>query len=136
MLVMVQREVAERLAAHAGDTGLRRGLGEGGLLGHGRGGGQGPGQRLRAPTERRVGARGDRPPARRPRWIPAVVEPGDLFALVRAGFGQRRKMLRRALAGVVGAGCLRRRRRSTRQPGPRSSTSPAWGRLAAMPPAA
>jgi 16S rRNA (adenine1518-N6/adenine1519-N6)-dimethyltransferase len=36
---------------------------------------------------------------------PAVVDvDGDqLFALVRAGFGQRRKMLRRSLAGRVGA---------------------------------
>jgi 16S rRNA (adenine1518-N6/adenine1519-N6)-dimethyltransferase len=32
---------------------------------------------------------------------PALVAPGDLFALVRAGFAQRRKMLRRALAGLV-----------------------------------
>lgn len=33
---------------------------------------------------------------------PAEVAPEELFALVRAGFGQRRKMLRRALAGRVG----------------------------------
>ncbi|MHB8682012.1 MAG: 16S rRNA (adenine(1518)-N(6)/adenine(1519)-N(6))-dimethyltransferase RsmA [Acidimicrobiales bacterium] len=32
---------------------------------------------------------------------PAVVGPERLFAVVRAGFGQRRKMLRRSLAGVV-----------------------------------
>jgi 16S rRNA (adenine1518-N6/adenine1519-N6)-dimethyltransferase len=32
---------------------------------------------------------------------PAVVPPGELFPLVRAGFGQRRKMLRRSLAGLV-----------------------------------
>lgn len=32
---------------------------------------------------------------------PAVVPPGELFALVRAGFGQRRKMLRRSLEGLV-----------------------------------
>ena len=30
-----------------------------------------------------------------------LVEPSSLFALVRAGFAQRRKMLRRALSGVV-----------------------------------
>jgi 16S rRNA (adenine1518-N6/adenine1519-N6)-dimethyltransferase len=36
------------------------------------------------------------------RATPAVAAPPDrLFALVRAGFGQRRKMLRRALAGLV-----------------------------------
>jgi 16S rRNA (adenine1518-N6/adenine1519-N6)-dimethyltransferase len=33
---------------------------------------------------------------------PAVdADPGVLFSLVRTGFGQRRKMLRRALAGTV-----------------------------------
>jgi 16S rRNA (adenine1518-N6/adenine1519-N6)-dimethyltransferase len=32
---------------------------------------------------------------------PPGVEPGPLFALVRAAFGQRRKMLRRSLAGLV-----------------------------------
>jgi 16S rRNA (adenine1518-N6/adenine1519-N6)-dimethyltransferase len=36
------------------------------------------------------------------REVPAVdADPARLFALVRAGFGQRRKMLRRALAGHV-----------------------------------
>jgi len=34
---------------------------------------------------------------------PALVAPARLFQLVRAGFGQRRKMLRRSLAGLVGA---------------------------------
>jgi 16S rRNA (adenine1518-N6/adenine1519-N6)-dimethyltransferase len=32
---------------------------------------------------------------------PPATDPGALFALVRAGFGQRRKMLRRSLAGIV-----------------------------------
>jgi 16S rRNA (adenine1518-N6/adenine1519-N6)-dimethyltransferase len=32
---------------------------------------------------------------------PAGVTPAELFALVRAGFGQRRKTLRRSLAGLV-----------------------------------
>ena len=33
---------------------------------------------------------------------PAVdADPGRLFALVRAGFGQRRKMVRRSLAGLL-----------------------------------
>jgi 16S rRNA (adenine1518-N6/adenine1519-N6)-dimethyltransferase len=35
--------------------------------------------------------------------VPADVTPDELFSLVRAGFGQRRKMLRRALTGRVGA---------------------------------
>jgi 16S rRNA (adenine1518-N6/adenine1519-N6)-dimethyltransferase len=34
---------------------------------------------------------------------PPDVAPGELFALVRTAFGQRRKMLRRSLAGVVDA---------------------------------
>ncbi len=32
---------------------------------------------------------------------PPATEPGPLFDLVRTGFGQRRKMLRRSLAGIV-----------------------------------
>jgi 16S rRNA (adenine1518-N6/adenine1519-N6)-dimethyltransferase len=35
------------------------------------------------------------------RRTPPSTDPTTLFALVRAGFGQRRKMLRRSLAGVV-----------------------------------
>ena len=42
---------------------------------------------------------------------PPDVAPGELFALVRTAFGQRRKMLRRSLAGVVDAVSLRRCRR-------------------------
>ena len=37
---------------------------------------------------------------------PAIVAPGDLFELVRAGFGQRRKMLRRSLQGLVSSGAF------------------------------
>jgi len=35
------------------------------------------------------------------RRTPPATDPTTLFALVRAGFGQRRKMLRRSLAGIV-----------------------------------
>ena len=35
--------------------------------------------------------------------MPPDVDRARLFALVRAGFGQRRKMLRRSLAGLVDA---------------------------------
>lgn len=35
------------------------------------------------------------------RHEPPATDPGALFALVRTGFGQRRKMLRRSLAGIV-----------------------------------
>jgi len=35
------------------------------------------------------------------RHDPPTTDPGTLFTLVRAGFGQRRKMLRRSLAGIL-----------------------------------
>jgi 16S rRNA (adenine1518-N6/adenine1519-N6)-dimethyltransferase len=38
------------------------------------------------------------------RHEPPDTDPAVLFPLVRAGFGQRRKMLRRSLAGIVAAG--------------------------------
>ena len=98
MLVMVQREVAERLARRARLAGLRRGQREGRLLGDGPHRRRRAGVGVRAPPERRVGARRDRPPARRP-----PSRPSALFPLVRTAFGQRRKMLRRSLAGVVTA---------------------------------
>jgi 16S rRNA (adenine1518-N6/adenine1519-N6)-dimethyltransferase len=99
MLVMVQREVAERLAA-------------------------GPGSRAYGIPSVKVAYRAEAevvgrvpptvfiPPPRvesalvrlRRRPVPAVdVDPERLFRLVEAGFGQRRKMLRRALAGLVDA---------------------------------
>ena len=98
LLVMVQREVGERLAAAAGSARLRRGEREGGVLGDGPPRRRRAGGRVHAPSEGRVGARRDRPPraARRRRA-------GELFELVRTAFGQRRKMLRRSLAGRVDA---------------------------------
>ena len=97
MLVMVQREVGERLAAEPG-------TGAWGI----------PSVRLALDATARVVARIPatvfipRPRVesvmvevvRRPR--PAVdADPERLMALVRTAFGQRRKMLRRSLAGVV-----------------------------------
>lgn len=69
----------------------------------------------------------------RRRNAPAVadVEPTALFALVRKGFAQRRKMLRRALAGVVEAGDF-----AAAGIAPESRAEEldvqAWGRLAAV----
>jgi len=97
MVVMVQREVAERLVAGPGDDAY-------GL----------PSVKVAYHAESRMVGRV--PPSvflprpnvdsalvevvRRPR--PAVdADPERLFTLVRAGFGQRRKMLRRSLAGLV-----------------------------------
>ena len=100
LLVMVQREVGERMAAAAGDRRLRGGIGPGGLLRPGRGGRPGARFGVHSPTEGRVGA-GAPGPAARPGGGPGA---GLLRAAGRrgtAGFGQRRKMLRRSLAGVV-----------------------------------
>ena len=99
MLVMVQREVGERLAARVGDKAygipsVKRAYW------------------ATAEVVARVPATVFIPPprvesvlvriVRRPR--PAVdADPGRLFALVEKAFGQRRKMLRRSLAGVVDA---------------------------------
>jgi 16S rRNA (adenine1518-N6/adenine1519-N6)-dimethyltransferase len=98
MLVMVQREVGERLAAGAGDEAY----------------GAVSVKVAYWATAKVVG----RVPAtvfvpqpkvesalvaieRRPTVAVPDVDYDAMFALVRAGFGQRRKMLRRALAGLV-----------------------------------
>jgi len=97
MVVMVQREVAERLVAGPGDDAY-------GL----------PSVKVAYHAESRMVGRV--PPSvflPRPNVDSALVEvvrrqrpavdadPDRLFALVRAGFGQRRKMLRRSLAGLL-----------------------------------
>lgn len=102
MLVMLQKEVAERLVANVGDK-------EYGALS----------VKVRYHAEPKM--RGAVSPSvfvpqpnvdsalvelRRlpvPSVDPAVVTPEDLFMVVRSGFAQRRKMLRRSLAGVVTA---------------------------------
>lgn len=100
MLVMVQLEVAERLAAAPGDKAY-------GI----------PSVKVAYwATARVVGKVGPDVFVPRPRVESALVEivrrpagpavdadPEQLFALVRAGFGQRRKMLRGALGGLVDA---------------------------------
>jgi 16S rRNA (adenine1518-N6/adenine1519-N6)-dimethyltransferase len=97
MIVMVQREVAKRLVAHVGDD-------EYGI----------PSVKVAFWADAKIVA--TVPPdvfVPRPNVDSAIVRitrratpPGDVdvaqvFSLVRAGFGQRRKMLRRSLAGVV-----------------------------------
>jgi len=99
MLVMVQREAGERLAADVGHPAY-------GI----------PSVKVRYwATARLVGKVGPDVFLPRPRVESALVEitrrpapatdadPVRLFGLVRAGFGQRRKMLRRSLAGLVDA---------------------------------
>jgi 16S rRNA (adenine1518-N6/adenine1519-N6)-dimethyltransferase len=60
---------------------------------------------------------------------PPGVSPDDLFALVRAGFGQRRKTLRRSLAGLAGEEDFAA---AAVDPGARAEQLDvdAWGRLA------
>lgn len=98
MLVMVQREVGERLAATVGDE--QYGAvsvkvaywAEAKVVGR-----VPPTVFIPQPKVESALVHIERRPA------PAVdVEPDRLFALVRAGFGQRRKMLRRSLSGLVG----------------------------------
>ena len=102
MLVMVQREVAERLAAPAGG-GARGGVSvkveywaSASVVG-----------RVSAsvfvpkPKVESALVRLDRHPA-----PPVDVDREALFTLVDKGFGQRRKMLRRSLAGIVDAECF------------------------------
>lgn len=102
MLVMVQREAGERLAAKAGDEAYGAVSVK-------------VAYRATASVVARVPATVFVPQprvesvlvalARRPR--PAVdVDRGRLFAVVEAGFAHRRKMLRRALAGVVPEGAF------------------------------
>jgi len=99
MLVMVQREVGERLAASAGDDAY--GIPSVKVAYWARAqvvGRVPPTVFLPQPRVESALVRIER------RAQPAVdAEPGQLFALVRAAFGQRRKMLRRSLAGIVDA---------------------------------
>jgi 16S rRNA (adenine1518-N6/adenine1519-N6)-dimethyltransferase len=100
MLVMVQREVGERLAARPGDKAY--GIPSVKVA-----------YRAEAEVVGRVPPTVFIPPPRvdsalvRIRRLPAPpvggdVDPARLFRLVEAGFGKRRKMLRGSLAGLVG----------------------------------
>ncbi|MDQ2727367.1 MAG: 16S rRNA (adenine(1518)-N(6)/adenine(1519)-N(6))-dimethyltransferase RsmA [Actinomycetota bacterium] len=102
MLVMVQREVGERLAAGVGDDAYGAISVKVGYWG-------------RATVVGRVPAAVFVPRPRvssvlvaitrrvQPAVDPDLIGPAELFAVVRAGFGHRRKMLRRSLAGLVDA---------------------------------
>ena len=98
MLVMVQREAGERLAAGPGDDAYGAVSVKVAYWARARLAGRVPPTVfVPAPKVESVLVRIDRRP------VPAVpdVDRERLFRLVAAGFGQRRKMLRRALAGVV-----------------------------------
>jgi 16S rRNA (adenine1518-N6/adenine1519-N6)-dimethyltransferase len=98
MLVMVQREVGERLAARVGDAAYGAVSvkvaywAEAEVVGFVPASVFVPRPNVESALVRIVR-----------RGAPAVpdVDRGRLFTLVRAGFGQRRKMLRRSLAGLV-----------------------------------
>jgi len=98
MLVMVQREVAERLAAKPGDA--QYGLPSVKVAYHAQ-------ARLVGRVPATVFVPQPRVESalvsivRRPDGPATDADPKTLFALARAGFGQRRKMLRRALADLV-----------------------------------
>lgn len=101
MLVMVQREVAERLAAGPGDDAFGAVSVKVAYWATAKIVGRVPATVFHpVPNVESALVRIDRRPA------PAVgpeVDPEWLFRLVRAGFGQRRKMLRRSLAALVPA---------------------------------
>jgi len=105
MLVMVQREVGERLAASPGDPSYGAVSVKVAYWATASVVGRVPAavflprprvESVLVSLERRA----------RPAVDPEVVPAEVLFAVVRAGFAHRRKMLRRSLAGVVPAGAF------------------------------
>ncbi len=101
MLVMVQREAGERLAAHAGDDAYGIPSVKVAYWGNARLVGR-VSPEVFVPRPRVESALVEI--VRNPGGVPTVdVDPERLFSLVRTAFGQRRKMLRRSLAGVVDA---------------------------------
>lgn len=101
MLVMVQREVGERLAAKPGDEAYGAVSVKVDYWAEASIAGRVPASVfIPRPNVESVLVRIDRRQV--PAVDPASVPPGRLFELVRAGFAQRRKMLRRSLAGLVG----------------------------------
>ena len=99
MLVMVQREVGERLAARVDTREYGAVTVKVAYYADARGRRHRAADRVHAPAERRERAGEARaPPARR---SPSTIPP-RLFELVRAGFATRRKTLRNALTPVLG----------------------------------
>ena len=130
-LVMVQREVGERLAAAAGAAAYGAVSVKVAYWARARVVGRVP-PTVFVPRPKVESAlvRIDRRPA--PAVDPATVPYDRLFAVVRAGFAHRRKMLRRSLAGVVGPGAFAG---AGVAPDARAEDLDvaAWGRLAAWP---
>jgi len=130
MLVMVQREVAERLAAGPGHDAYGAVSVKVAYWATAEVVGRVPATVFlpRPKVESALVSIRRRPePA-----VGADVDRGRLFALVRAGFGQRRKMLRRSLAGLLPEGAFDA---AGIRPEARAEELSVfdWGRLAAVP---
>jgi 16S rRNA (adenine1518-N6/adenine1519-N6)-dimethyltransferase len=127
LFVMVQREVADRFVAQAGDDAYGAVSVKIGYWATARIVGDVPAT-VFVPKPRVTSALVDI----RRREKPAVdgVQPQDLFTLVRSGFAQRRKMLRRALAGIVDAATFERAGISPESRAEDLDVQ-AWGRLCA-----
>jgi 16S rRNA (adenine1518-N6/adenine1519-N6)-dimethyltransferase len=129
MVVMVQREVGERLAAGVGDPAYGAVSVKVAYWATAAILGRVPSTVfVPRPKVESVLVSIERRPS--PAVDPGVVAPERLFALVRAGFGQRRKMLRRSLAGLVDAAVFEG---AGIRPEARAEDLDvaAWGRLAA-----
>ncbi|HET7524277.1 MAG TPA: 16S rRNA (adenine(1518)-N(6)/adenine(1519)-N(6))-dimethyltransferase RsmA [Acidimicrobiales bacterium] len=129
MLVMVQREVGERLAAQPGDEGYGAVSVKVAYWASASIAGRVPASVfIPRPNVESVLVRIERRQA--PAVDPAAVPPGRLFQLVRAGFAQRRKMLRGSLAGLVEAGAFEAAGISPQSRAEELGVED-WGRLAA-----
>ena len=130
MLVMVQSEVAERLSAGVGDPAYGAVSVKVAYWAEARMAGKVPASVFHPrPNVESALVHIRRRPT--PAVDPAAVEPARLFEVVRAGFATRRKMLRRALAGVVDPAAFER---AGVAPESRAEDLDveAWGRLAAV----
>jgi 16S rRNA (adenine1518-N6/adenine1519-N6)-dimethyltransferase len=128
MLVMVQREVGERLVAHPGDAAYGAVSVKVAYWAEARVAGRVPAAVFQPrPNVESVLVDIRRRPA--PAVDPERVPAERLFELVRAGFATRRKMLRRALAGLVGPEAFAAARVSPQDRAEQLDVA-AWGRLA------
>jgi 16S rRNA (adenine1518-N6/adenine1519-N6)-dimethyltransferase len=129
LLVMVQREVGERMAAAVGDDAYGSVSVRIAYFARAEVVGQVPASVfVPRPRVESVLVHLERLPS--PAVDPALVSYGRLEAVVKAGFGHRRKMLRRSLAGVVSPEAFAR---AGVRPDARAEELDiaAWGRLAA-----
>jgi len=130
LLVMVQREVGERMAASAGEEAYGAVSVRIAYFARAEVVGRVPAAVfIPRPRVESVLVRLERRPE--PAVDPSLVSYERLNTVVRAGFAQRRKMLRRSLAGVVDAAAFER---AGVRPDARAEELDvvSWGRLAAL----